>query len=270
MKSQVSNAQHRENARGALNNHWGTMVWITFLSIIITSVISSVIQTILGGTVGYSSNSVSGNVIDFLLNNFIFFAITYGTYYCALQVIRGRKAETSMLMTVFQSKYYIPMLLINFIQYLVNFLISLVVLLPVLLTSGLSIYFSLMFNTTAVSSIQENFTGGLLLAFTVVVAAVFVAFLGIFISGVFQLAVWTKLDYPDMKVGTALRHGLKLMQGRFGQYILLQLSFVGWFILGALTFFIGLLWVIPYNQVAVASFYQTACEEQGAFLGEVE
>ncbi|MFD2388564.1 DUF975 family protein [Enterococcus rivorum] len=99
-----------------------------------------------------------------------------------------------------------------------------------------------------------------------VIASVLVSFLGIFISGVFQFAVWTKLDYPELGIGTALRYGLKLMQGRFGQYILLELSFIGWFILGILALFIGLLWVIPYNQVAVASFYRTACEEQGTFL----
>ncbi|MBP2099972.1 DUF975 family protein [Enterococcus rivorum] len=262
MKSQVSNAQHRENARGALNNQWGTMAWITFLSGVISSVIGSIVKSI----IGYSPDSASGNIINFLLDNFIFFAITYGTYYCALQVIRGKKVESSMLLTVFQSKYYIPMLIINFIQYVVNFLVGLIVLLPVLLTSGVGLYFSLMFNVMSVEKLQENLAGSLFLALTIVIASVLVSFLGIFISGVFQFAVWTKLDYPELGIGTALRYGLKLMQGRFGQYILLELSFIGWFILGILALFIGLLWVIPYNQVAVASFYRTACEEQGTFL----
>ena len=262
MKSQVSNAQHRENARGALTNQWGTMAWITFLSMIVATVIESVVYNI----TGTSADRGSGNIISFLLQNFIFFAITYGTYYCALQVIRGQRVNAGMLMTIFQSKYYVPLLLINLIQYLVNFLIGLVVLLPILFTSGVGIYFSLMFNTMSVNRIQENFAGNLFLALSILAASVLVAFLGIFISGVFQFAVWTKLDYPELGIGTALRYGVKLMQGRFGQYILLQLSFIGWYILGILALFIGLLWVIPYNQVAVASFYRTACEEQGEFL----
>lgn len=266
MKSQISNSQHRENARAALNNQWGTMALITLLSAVIGSIISSVVKSIIGTTAGYSSTSASGNVINFLLENFIFFAITYGTYYCALQVIRGEKVKVGMLMTVFQTKYYLPLLIINLIQYVVNFLIGLIFLLPILFTSGIGIYFSLMFNIMPVTEIQEKFTNSLFLALMLITASIFVAFLGIFIGGVFQFAVWTKLDYPEIKVKTALSYGLTLMKGRFGQYILLQLSFIGWFILGVLALLIGLLWVIPYNQVAVASFYRTACEEQGEFL----
>lgn len=39
--------------------------------------------------------------------------------------------------------------------------------------------------------------------------------------------------------------------------------FYGWYIVGFLAIGIGLLWVIPYNYVALASFYQTALEEKG-------
>lgn len=262
MKSQITNKQHRENARIALSNQWGTMAGITFLSILAVTVIGTVVQLV----TGISADSASGNLIDFLLSNFLFFAFTYGTYYCALKVIRGERANAGMLLTVFQSKYYIPMLLVNLIQYVVNALMSLAVLLPILLTSGAGIYFSLMFNTLPVENIQEMFKGDIYIALLVILFSVIVAFLGIFISGIFQFAVWTKLDKPELPIGTALRYGIKLMQGRFGQYILLQLSFVGWYILGFLALFIGLLWVVPYAQVAVASFYQTACKEQGEFF----
>ena len=53
------------------------------------------------------------------------------------------------------------------------------------------------------------------------------------------------------------------MKNRFCQYLCLQFSFIGWYIVGFLAIGIGLLWVIPYNYVALASFYQTALEEKG-------
>lgn len=51
---------------------------------------------------------------------------------------------------------------------------------------------------------------------------------------------------------------LVLLKDRIGTYILLQLSFIGWYLLGAIALFIGLLWVIVYVNVSVAEFYEQA------------
>lgn len=59
-----------------------------------------------------------------------------------------------------------------------------------------------------------------------------------------------------------MKYALDLMKGRFKQYVFLELSFVGWYIVGALAIGIGLLWVIPYNHVALASFYDEARDEK--------
>lgn len=37
--------------------------------------------------------------------------------------------------------------------------------------------------------------------------------------------------------------------------LLLELSFVGWWIMSILTFGIGVLWIYPYQQVTRANFY---------------
>ncbi|WP_348922195.1 DUF975 family protein [Enterococcus rotai] len=260
MKSQITNAMHREQARTALTNQWGTMAWITFLAVFIRFMISSVV----GSVANLPKDSASTNIMSFLLNNFLFFAITYGTYYCALQVLRGKRVQAGMLTTIFQGKLYLPMLLINLIQYLVELVLNLVVLLPVLLSYGTALYFGLMFNTVSVDQFQTQMGGDALLALLLLIFAFLMILVGVFVSGVFQFAVWVKLDDPELSVGDALKYALFLMKGRFGQYLLLQISFIGWFIVGALVFGIGLLWVIPYHDVAVASFYDTAREEKGA------
>ncbi|MFD2308499.1 DUF975 family protein [Enterococcus termitis] len=260
MKSKITNAMHREQARTSLKNQWGTMAWITFLAVFIRFIISSVV----GGVANLPQDSAGNNVMSFLLNNFLFFAITYGTYYCALQVLRGKRVQANMLTTIFQGKFYLPMLLINFIQYIIELVLNLLVLLPILISYGATIYFGLMFNTVTVGQFQSEMTGDLSLALLLIIFGFLMILVSVFVSGVFQFAVWVKIDDPSLSVSDAIKYALYLMKGRFGQYLLLQLSFVGWFIIGTLVFGIGLLWVIPYHDVAIASFYDTARNEKDA------
>ncbi len=260
MKSQITNAMHREQARISLKNQWGTMAWITFLAVFIRFIIGSVV----GGIANFPQDSAGNNVMSFLLNNFLFFAITYGTYFCALQVLRGKRVQANMLTAIFQGKFYLPMLLINFTQTIIELVLNVLVLLPIFISYGATIYFGLMFNTVTVDQFRTEMTGDISLALLLIIFGLLMVLISVFVSGVFQFAVWVKMDDPELSVSDALKYALFLMKGRFGQYLLLQLSFIGWFIIGTLVFGIGLLWVIPYHDVAIASFYDTSRDEKGA------
>lgn len=48
----------------------------------------------------------------------------------------------------------------------------------------------------------------------------------------------------------------ELMDGKRGKLFILELSFIGWYILSVLSFGIGLLWIAPYLQFAVIAFYK--------------
>lgn len=45
------------------------------------------------------------------------------------------------------------------------------------------------------------------------------------------------------------------MKGRKLRYFLLQLSFIGWWLLGILTLGLGFLWIIPYMLQTNTQFY---------------
>ena len=62
-------------------------------------------------------------------------------------------------------------------------------------------------------------------------------------------------DNPEMKGSEAIDRSMAMMEGHKMEYFLLGLSFIGWIILGMITFGIGLLWVIPYSYTAIAKFY---------------
>lgn len=68
-------------------------------------------------------------------------------------------------------------------------------------------------------------------------------------------------DHPEMGIIDILRQSARMMDGHKWQYLLLQLSFLGWVLLGILTLFIGLLWVIPYVGQAQVNFYEQLRDE---------
>lgn len=63
-------------------------------------------------------------------------------------------------------------------------------------------------------------------------------------------------ENPNVGYREAIKISMVLTDGRKGELFLLSLSFIGWFILGAITFGIGFIYVIPYYQTAMAEAYE--------------
>lgn len=259
MKSLVTNSQHRANARRALDGQWGIMAWLTFLGVVLQSFLTSIVQNLFSG----ENQVFQSSFAAVLLQIFVLFALSYALYYAALKVLRGEKVRVNILMSVFQRKYYGPLFVVNLLQKVLERVIGLLFLLPILFGAGTTLYFKLMFNTVTPEEIQTFFLNDFSFFLAFGVATILIFLIGLFVSGVFQFAVWLRFDNPELPIMMALKQALYLMKNRFWQYLCLQFSFIGWYIVGFLAIGIGLLWVIPYNYVALASFYQTALEEKG-------
>lgn len=63
-------------------------------------------------------------------------------------------------------------------------------------------------------------------------------------------------DNPELTENKAIEESMRIMQGKKLDLFLLDLSFIGWILLSALTFFVGMLWVAPYMNAARAAFYE--------------
>lgn len=72
----------------------------------------------------------------------------------------------------------------------------------------------------------------------------------------YQLAYLIAVDNPDMTSKNAVLKSEELMTGNRSKLFWLQLSFIGWAILSAFTFGIGMLWLAPYMQFAIIAFYK--------------
>lgn len=69
-------------------------------------------------------------------------------------------------------------------------------------------------------------------------------------------------DNPELSNNAAIEESMRLMQGNKMKLFLLDLSFIGWYILGMLTFGIGMLWAASYNYTAKAAFYEDLISEK--------
>lgn len=79
---------------------------------------------------------------------------------------------------------------------------------------------------------------------------------GIIAALSYSMAFFLLLDNPNLKAMDALRQSKEMMKGYKGKLFMLYLSFLGWILLGIITFGIGFLWIMPYMQAALTAFYE--------------
>jgi uncharacterized membrane protein len=98
---------------------------------------------------------------------------------------------------------------------------------------------------------------GFLMGLVVILLAIPTLFIG---SVIFALAYamtpFILHDNPDLKATEALKMSRYMMRGHKWELFVLELTFLGWVLLCILTFFIGFLWLGPYQYAAIAHFYE--------------
>lgn len=78
----------------------------------------------------------------------------------------------------------------------------------------------------------------------------------------YKLAIFILYDNPDISGKEAVNKSAELMKGKVGALFCLDLSFIGWGILSIFTFGIGILWLLPYQQIAEINFYRNLMGEE--------
>lgn len=86
---------------------------------------------------------------------------------------------------------------------------------------------------------------------------------GIVMSYAYSMSFFILADNPNMRPDDARKLSIKMMEGNKWRLFCLDLSFIGWILLCALTLGILSLWVTPYQGVARAEFYEQLLCEQG-------
>jgi len=84
---------------------------------------------------------------------------------------------------------------------------------------------------------------------------------GIIASLRYSLAFYLMIDHPEMTGLVAIRRSKAMMHGYKWKLFRLQFSFIGWYLLCAVTFGIAAIWVMPYVFASQACFYDDLCNE---------
>jgi uncharacterized membrane protein len=79
----------------------------------------------------------------------------------------------------------------------------------------------------------------------------------------YSMAYYIMVDNPEIGALEAIRQSKEMMVGHKLRLFTLWLSFVGWFILGIITFGLGFLYAAPYYEASKANFYEDLKTLQG-------
>lgn len=85
---------------------------------------------------------------------------------------------------------------------------------------------------------------------------------GIIAGYAYRMVYFVKLDNPDIGVLEAISKSKEIMRGHKLDLFILQLSFIGWIILGAFTLGILYIWLIPYMTITECNFYNSIISER--------
>lgn len=85
----------------------------------------------------------------------------------------------------------------------------------------------------------------------------------------YALTPYILAKYPEVQAKEALKHSMKIMDGKKAELFVLQLSFIGWALLSGITFgILGIFFVVPYMCITETLWYKRTMEnaiETGLF-----
>lgn len=94
-------------------------------------------------------------------------------------------------------------------------------------------------------------------------------FPGIIAGYRYAMAPFIMAENPELTATQAITLSKQMMKGNKGRLFCLELSFIGWALLSALTLGIGELFLVPYTSAARAAFYRSLCDEKVTVDAEI-
>ena len=84
---------------------------------------------------------------------------------------------------------------------------------------------------------------------------------GIMAGYSYAMTKYILAENPELSAKEAIKRSKEMMKGNRWRLFCLELSFIGWGILSALTMDIGNLWLNPYREASIAAFYKEVSRE---------
>ena len=114
----------------------------------------------------------------------------------------------------------------------------------------------------------SNFVLGIMQSLLIFLWSLLCYIPGIIKGYAYSMAFFIKADHPEYGWRECLNESERMMNGHKMDYFLLQLSFIGWTIVGTLACGIGTLWVTAYISASNAVFYDELKKSEFEFSSE--
>lgn len=123
-----------------------------------------------------------------------------------------------------------------------------------------------------IDCVRNDLTGsmitGILANLIIALGSILFVVPGIILSYAYSMIYFVRLDNPTLGAWEAIKESERLMKGHKMQYFQLQVSFIGWMIVGACCLGLGSLWVSAYMNTANAIFYDEILAQDGGYHNE--
>ncbi len=236
MKNQLQAKRLKEEARCALTGRHAILALVTLLVYVL-----NIILNILAVSASPSSSGMLSTILMMcfsLLVNIIYYILLSGQYKIYLNLCRDNPFKWTDLFAGFR-EHPEPVAVFGVLQYVISFM----------LTQICSWFIA------AASTLLFVGEGVWALLISAVCAAAAVA-VYIFVEISLSMVLFIHAGNPWLTFTEMIQKGWQLMHGRRVRYFYLQLSFIGLYALGILSFGIGLLFVRPYMLTAEGMFYR--------------
>lgn len=157
-----------------------------------------------------------------------------GAAYACFRIVCGQFCRYANLFYGFSREVFFKTLLLTLFRLLVGLLLQI----P---------FFLLLTRMTEASDYR------LLIAALLVSAAGYACYIPVGLT--FDIASFLLLDFPDKKTGDILQDSFSLLRGQRRRFFLLKLGFLPLYLLCIMSFGAGLLWIVPFTQMAQVLFY---------------
>ena len=261
-------AECRLEARNALRGRWGLAVGAGLLALLLggvgdsgsfsfnfdTSSIDIEDATIEIGNeflVAFSAIFALAALSAILISILVSGVVRVGYEKFNLDLLQG-KGKIETLFDFFKNGHYKSTVLLALRHTLVMFLYAL----PLSFVFGL--FFGMAFASAIAAEGDLVFAATGLLAGSTFTLLLLIPAALLMIVGAYRYSMSFRIyaENPNLTAREAMDASAAMMKGHKWELFCLNFSFIGWYFLAALTFGVGMIWVIPYSQAACASFYR--------------
>lgn len=129
---------------------------------------------------------------------------------------------------------------------------------------GMSIYFLNIFydKPASIENLIEGFKPLLkvLLLYFLISTVTLIGFMLLVIPGVIislglSMSYYIFIEEPELTIEEILKKSWKLTDGYKMELFILQIRFIPWYVLGILSFFVGVFFVLPWHQLTLIYYY---------------